>query len=268
MSDFDFTKEMTALDSDEVRLAIPVPEFLHEASALVAFVRGHVDADKKLGTLGLGSAKVTGAFADEMQALVAQTVDANADYDVAIKGKAGGARIDRARFVVDEMHAALTYLFDDGVADDDDERLANIVAIHKDDADSPAYLAVELDEYAKIAEPHAKELDGLGGFDVAMIAEAKKLADEIRATPIAPPSADETAKLAKRNRLLQLLDKRVRKVRAAAKFVFRAHPEIAKQVASPYERKHRIVAKRAATRRKNAETANPQPAQPIPAPHA
>ncbi len=74
-----------------------------------------------------------------------------------------------------------------------------------------------------------------------------------------PVSSEATAALAKRNRFLQLLDQRVRRVRAVARFVFRKHPDIVRGVISLYERKRRLDAKRSATRKKNAQPATPAP---------
>jgi hypothetical protein len=47
-----------------------------------------------------------------------------------------------------------------------------------------------------------------------------------------------------RNRLVTLLEHRVSKVRRAARYVFRDHPEVVRQVTSSYERKRRVEAKR------------------------
>jgi hypothetical protein len=47
-----------------------------------------------------------------------------------------------------------------------------------------------------------------------------------------------------RNRLVTLLDQRVSKVRRAARYVFRDHPEVVRQVTSAYERKRRVETKR------------------------
>ncbi|MGZ3478008.1 MAG: hypothetical protein ACXVCJ_26145 [Polyangiales bacterium] len=260
----DWSVESAALASDDYRLNIPVASITYEAESLAKFVRAHQKADKKTGLPGLAGAKFSLTIADEIESLAAEVTSAQKAYTLTVDPKADTTKIERARFLVDEIYAVMAYLLDDGVENEEDARLANVVSAHKDEAETPANMALALEEYAGLAKMHAKEIDGLGGFDAALIGEAEKLAVELRKSgPTAPPSAESAAALAKRNRLLQLLDVRVRKVRAAARFVFRAHPDVVRQVTSPYERKRRIDAKRAATRKKNSEAA----AKPV-APHA
>ena len=50
---------------------------------------------------------------------------------------------------------------------------------------------------------------------------------------------EQQAVLALRNRLITLLLDRMRRVRAAARYVFRNHPEIARRATSTYERRRR-----------------------------
>jgi hypothetical protein len=150
----------------------------------------------------------------------------------------------------------LEYFLDDGVEDENDQRFAKLVAAHRDAPDAADALAIELDEYATIADLHRKKIDGLGGFDAKMIDEARKLSKELLAmAPNEPVSTEATAALAKRNRFLQLLDQRVRRVRSVARYVFRHHPDTARGIVSLYTRKRRLEAKRSATRKKNAEPA-------------
>jgi hypothetical protein len=260
---FDWSAESAALASDDYRLNIPVGSITYEAESLAKFVRAHQKADKKTGLPGLGGAQVSVAIADEIESLAAAVTSAQKAYTLTVDPKADTTKIERARFIVDEIYAVMAYFLDDGVENEDDTRFVNVVSAHKDEAETAPNMALALEEYVGIAQMHAKEIDGLGEFDAKLIDEGQKLAVELRKSgPSAPPSAESAAALAKRNRLLQLLDTRVRKVRNAARFVFRAHPEVVRQVTSPYERKRRIDAKRAATRKKNREAAAPA------APHA
>ena len=61
-----------------------------------------------------------------------------------------------------------------------------------------------------------------------------------------PPLTGQAAdpKIDLRNRLVTLLDQRVSRVRRAAWYVFRDHPEVVRQVTSAYERKRRVETKR------------------------
>jgi hypothetical protein len=98
------------------------------------------------------------------------------------------------------------------------------------------------------------KLNGLGGFDAACIGEALDIADKLGEVAAAPPAKTENAKNAKllRDQLAHLLNQRVLTVRAAARFVFRKHPDIAKLPASAYERRRRAESRRA---KANAESA-------------
>ena len=83
---------------------------------------------------------------------------------------------------------------------------------------------------------------GLGGFDDGLIDEAFALAKTLRTLPAISPAASASARdaLLRRNRLLQLLDQYVGRVRSAARFVFRHHPEIVRQATSAYARRLRV----------------------------
>jgi len=253
-----------ALTSDEFRLAVPLFTLLGEAQDVAHYFREYYKADKKAGMPGLADGGLEANVADEIESLIKEASAASTQYWLTVDPKADVTKIERARFIVDEIGAVMEYFLDDGVDDEDDKRLANVVAAHKDAPETADALALALEGYAALAEMHAKDIDGLGGFDAKMIAEAKTLATELREAPSAPPSPASTTALAVRNRVLQLLDRRVRSVRAAAKFVFRAQPKLARGAASAFERKRRVLQKSAATRKKNGKT---QPA-PTPAPNA
>ncbi|MBI2395507.1 MAG: hypothetical protein HYV09_38425 [Deltaproteobacteria bacterium] len=261
-SKFDWTTEIATLTSDEYRLTVPLWSVLGEAQDVAKYFREHYKADKKNGLPGLADAGLASSLADQIESLIAEASAASSAYRHTVDPKADTSKLERARFLISEIGAVLDFYLDDGIADEDDARLANVVAAHKDAPDNADALAFALEEYAAFASMHEKGIKGLGGFDTALIAEAKALATELRAQPSSAPSPASAKALARRNRVLQLLDVRVREVRAAAKFVFRAQPEIARGATSLYERKRRIDQKRAATRKKNLK---PQPA---PAPNA
>jgi hypothetical protein len=256
-SKFDWSVQLSTLTSDEFRLNVPLYALLGEAADLAKYFRTHHKADKKAGLPGLTDAGLEASLADEIDSLIAETSAASSAYHLTVDPKADTSKLERAHVLIGEIGAVMEYFLDDGVEDEDDARLSNVVAAHKDAPDTADALALALEEYSALAAMHETEIEGLGGFDAKMIAEAKKLATELRAAPSASPSPASAAALAKRNRLLQRLDARVRKVRSAARFVFRAQPEVARAATSAYERKRRIDQKRSATRKKNAQ---PQPA--------
>jgi hypothetical protein len=160
---------------------------------------------------------------------------------------AGAAPRERGRFLLDEITAALEWHFDDGVQDENDDKLAALGKAHADDPETMDALASALDDYAALAEPHRAALDGLGGFDAAHIDEARKVAAALRDAPqtaiALSPAARDAIKL--RNQMVSLLWERMSAVRAAAKFVYRGEPKILRESSSAYERRKRAASRRA-----------------------
>ncbi len=262
-SKFDIAAEAVALTDTSFQLPIPLAYFLGEATDLVAFVGRFFKADKKAGVPGLSSAPaITLDLVAEIQALVAEVQRGQSQYLLTVDPKLDVSKLDRARFVLDELRDALEFYFDDGVQNDDDTRLANLVAAHQDDAFDPDTASLALENFADLADRHRKALDGVGDFDAKLIDEARALAKELRGMLPMSPAAQAAKRLAieHRNRLLQLLDARVRRVRRAARYVFRHHPAIAQQVSSAYEEKRREAARRAAARKKTEAEPAPPPA--------
>lgn len=256
---FDWSSEIEALSSDEFRATVPFANFCQEANAVGDFFRSHYKPSKATGLPGLNEGSLEPSVADEIEDLVNEAIDANSAFKRMVDPKADRTKLDRASEIVDEIHAVLEYYLADGVEDEHDTRFANVVSAHKDEPENSATLAVALQDYADLAEMYVDEIEDLGGFDKKLIAEAKALSKEFRAgpTPIAP-TAEATRMLVKRNRLMQLIDQRVRMVRATVKFVFRKHPNEARKIVSPYERTRRVLAKAFATRKKNAAAKKPQ----------
>lgn len=260
-SKFDWSQEIAAITSDEFKPSVPFSQFVFEARGVATFLRNKLKADKKTGRPGLNEAgsEMNLELADEIDALADAVVGARSLHTRTVDPKADPSKIERAEEIVNELHAVLEYHLDDGTEDEHDARFANVVNAHKDTPDSGADYAIALREYADLAEMYVDEIAGKGGFDPKLITEAKKLSNELLAGPIPQPSPEGAIALTKRNRLMQLLDRRVRLVRAAAKFVFRKHPDIARMTSSTYERTRRVIAKRIATRKKNTT----KPAEPI-----
>jgi hypothetical protein len=158
----------------------------------------------------------------------------------------------RAEYVLGELTAALEWLFDDGVEDDRDRQLAALKAEYADNSTSTDSMAAELSDYAALARQEAKGLEGLGGIELSLIDEAEQLAKQLRERPTTPVPAENTRRaLEVRNRLATLLVERIATVRAAARFVFRNHPQIVREVGSSYVRRKRAAARRAAAKNGN-----------------
>ncbi|MBI5481229.1 MAG: hypothetical protein HY906_20390 [Deltaproteobacteria bacterium] len=246
-----------ALPSDEFKATVPLYVLLGEAVDIAAFgvkywePKKHAKTGKVLRP-GLASAgkNLPKRTVEEIRELQRAAQDAQSEYLLLVDPQASPDLLPRARFVLGELTASLEWFFDDGVADEKDAQLERVASAHQGDPDTADALAGELVDYAALARSHRKELQGLGGFDAALIDEAPKLAVQLRERPPAPvpPSAEEQRALAFRNRLLTLLQARIGRVRAAARFVFRNHPAIIREATSAYERRRRAAARRAAAR--------------------
>lgn len=251
--------EAQKLPSDEIRLAVPFHVHLGEATDVARFHHKYYDSvgarDGQPARPGLDT------VADEGRGLNAQTgadilsvreatQQAHTRYLLTASPSAATPR-ERGRFLVGEMAATLGYLFDDGVDNERDAQLAAVQAAHATTPDSNDAVAAELEDYSGLGETYRTEIDGLGGFDVKLLDEAKAVAAELRNRPATPVVLnDEAARaLALRNRLAMLLATKMNAVRSAARFVFRRRPEIVREATSAYERRRRAAARRNALRR-------------------
>ena len=127
-------------------------------------------------------------------------------------------------------------------------------------------IASRLEELTSIAKPLARQLDGLGGFDAAMIAEGASLANDLRGRVksgwMGLATYEERAAQERRGRLVALLYKTITLVLTAAKFVFRKHPQVLAEIPSPPVTRRRSKKKAAAGEGKRE---NAKPVEPVPA---
>jgi hypothetical protein len=195
--------------------------------------------------------RLTAKTGEEILSLQRAAVEAGTRYRLVVDPKQENP-MDRGQIVLDEITATLEWLFDDGVEDEKDARLAKLDKTHADDPESADALALALDDYVALAWPHREEMHGLGGFDAAMLDEAKKLSGALRERPsqttgLSPKGRDA---LLLRNKVIGLLVERLSLVRAAARFVFRDRPEIVREATSAYERRRRAETARRAKKKK------------------
>lgn len=151
--------------------------------------------------------------------------------------------VGKGEALLDELTAVLEWAFDDGVQDDRDAQLAAVKSANEH-TKSIAGLASALRDYAALAEKHIDVVQGLLDFDRATIDEARKVSKQLDAFESNANNADADVALARRNKLLVLLQRRVALVRKAAQLVFRRHPEIARRVTSAYLRRSRAASRR------------------------
>ncbi|HEU4410583.1 MAG TPA: hypothetical protein VFS43_35335 [Polyangiaceae bacterium] len=254
--------EAQKLPSDEIRLSVPFHVHLGEATDVARFHRKYyatVEArDGQPERPGLDTVAderrgLTASTGDDILSLREATQQAHTRY-LLTASPGAASPMERGRFLVNEISATLGFYFADGVDDERDAQLAAVRASHADTPESTDALAAELEDYCALGNAYRSEIDGLGGFDVKLLDEAKQVAGALRDRPTSPvASSDESARaLALRNRLAMLLGAKMSAVRSAARFVFRHRPEIVREATSAYERWRRAASRRAALKKGKA----------------
>jgi hypothetical protein len=257
-----------AIPSDELPASnVPLHVLFGEAVDVARFVERYwkpeLGENKEVVRRGLSSAagpksRLYPKIGEDILSLQRAAQDAQTRYLLTVNPTAPADPMERGSHILDELTATLEWLFDDGVEDENDAKLAALESAHGDDPATADALASALDDYAALAEPHRKAMDGLGGFDAKHIDEARKVAKALREKPASPANASADAKQAAalRNKVVTLLADRMSAVRAAARFVFRDRPDIVREATSAYERRRRAAARRAKAK-KEAEGKKP-----------
>lgn len=237
-------------EAPDGRPPVPFHVLVGEGIDLVRFCQRNWEPRKSGGDIaipGLRSAVGNGSFhegvAEELMSLVEALQKAQTDYRLVVDQRRG-APSERAHFVLTEIRATLQWCFDDGEDDDNDARLTSLLDTHEDAASHDA-IAAALYDFAELAERVKERLDGLGGFEPKLIDEARELANalrEVSAGPSAYPNEeDEALALDLKNRFLELVYRKSQQIRAAARFVFRRHPKLIREVSSAYARRSRAA---------------------------
>lgn len=245
------------------RLSLPFHVLVGEAVDVARFFKTYYGTQPAApGTTarpGLDQAVIGGQFRPELgqEILELQEATQAAQTQYLLTVSSPDSPRERAEFVLSELQASLEYLFDDGVEDEDDERLERLAQVHVNPASQDA-LATALDDYAGLAEMQRERLTQLGAFDASLIDEARALATAVRELSAnklagAPVGAQKLA-LELRNRLASMLYNRMQLVRSAARYVFRRNPAIVRRVTSAYQRQ-RVARYR---KSREAESFNPQ----------
>jgi hypothetical protein len=139
----------------------------------------------------------------------------------AVIGAAMQAPVERGEFLLSELKAALSFLFDDGVDDEQDAELERLSAAFSDTSSHDA-LAQSLDGFSYYAAKLRERLAELPEFDPGFIDEAVVVARQLREQSAIKLSSDaldrQNSLLKLRNRLVTLLIERMRRARRAARF--------------------------------------------------
>lgn len=237
---------------DPASITVPLHVLTGEAVEVAKFVKQYWEPGDNRPGLNSAGPRLQAAVAEEILSLEAAVADQQTNWRLTLEQfDSHSDWLERGVFLLRELVAVMDWQFDDGQDSEADGQLAALHDAHSPNPVGADALAQALNDYATLAAMHAKELDGVGAFDAALIAEAKELAGKLGEVRQGPPQASEESRNAirLRNQLATLLQDRVRTVRAAARFVFRNHPDIARQAGSAYERR-----RRAALRRKKAES--------------
>ena len=230
----------------EVRLLLGVPlhVLLSEATDLAAYVRRLWDPSD--GRPGLSSAvrRFDVVIAEDLLGLVEAVQAEHTAFRLTAEPPVAREIVEREEAVLDELTAVLEFYFDDGVEDEHDAQLAAISDLYGTQSRSDDALASALFDFSALAEAYRGELDGLGGFVVTAIDEAPQLAEQIRGRSARDPSvqADQARRhMQRRNQLATVLDRKVKLIRAAARFAFRQDPMLAREAGSAYGRRTRAA---------------------------
>ena len=244
----------TALTHVRDSFSTPLHVTLSEAVELSSYVHAYWEpARDSAGNevrpgLSQAGSKLHLAIADELLELGEALQTAQTNYLLTVAPVQTNLRA-RAEFVLSEISAALRWWLEDGTVRKQHPQLSALRSEYADGSDSVDSLATELSDYAALARQEVENLKGLGGFSPALVDEARGLANKLReqrSQHVVPHHARRALDL--RRRLATLLLERVMRVRAAARFVFRNHPEIARKASSNYERRRRALSRQASAR--------------------
>ncbi len=236
----------------EAQLSVPIHVLLGEAIDVAQLLEHHWQSSATRGKALPGfagvaqAAQLTDKTAEEIRELQLAVTEAHSEYLVLVEAP-DGAPMDRAEFVLSELRTTLEFAFDDGVHDDADEQLLRLQQEFAS-ATSQDAIALALDAYAELADRYRDRLGKIEGFELNLIAEARGLGAQVRqrsASALTRNPAEQRQILSLRNRLITLLQDRVRLVRRAAQYVFRNFPDISRRFTSAFERRQRAARRRA-----------------------
>lgn len=253
--------EAAKVPLDTPRWNLPWSVLMGEAADVARFVRNHwdpVEGDPRTARPGLSivAARLPLSVADEIEELKHLAETAQSAYLLASASPPSINVRPKAEKALSELNRALDFLFDDDVDDERDKQLATLRETHADTGPHDA-LASALINYAALAETHRGGLCAIGGFNAAVIDDARTLAAELQKIPTpaerAQRGAESDKQRALRDGLTALLMERMRRVRSAARWVFRDHPDVARLSTSAFARTRRTTARREKEKEKASE---------------
>jgi hypothetical protein len=228
-----------AVPGDVLSASVPLPVLLAEAGIVARFFEARWEATAEHpGLESAANESLTAATGQEVLSLLEAVTQAGVDLRLLPDPPPSPAA--EARQALRAILATLAWHLDNGDDAGGRARLDALRAAQAKMGRRSLALAEALEELARFAEGYRAAIVGVGGFDPRQIDEALALARALRERALAPrrpPEAREVLGL--RNKLVALLRERIATVRAAARFVFRDHPAIIREVTSAHERKRR-----------------------------
>ncbi len=246
--------------TDRLALSVPLHVLLGESIDLAAYARRVWEPTDDHPGLSSAARRFDENVADDLSALVAAVLAEHTAFRLAAEPPVSKEVIERGEALIDELTAVLDFLFDDGIEDERDAQLAAISDLYGTRSRSDDALAAALFDFAALAQENRDALEGLGGFDVANINEATTLAEQIRARSAESPTERAEAATAhriRRDQITAVQDRKVKLIRAAARFAFRKHPALAREAGSAYGRRTRASRRRAQAGSTEASTTEP-----------
>jgi hypothetical protein len=236
--------EAANVDLHTFRLPLPIHVLLADATRVARFARDYwrerIDPAAKIrpGLELVAGSGFTTAITHEIAAL----------HDLLDAARTAHARATqrdttaRAHLVLDDLRAALRWRCDETRIDAAHTKLAMLGLRHREHPDSQDALADALADHLELAASLQGELVAIGALEARQIDDATLLLRSLRDHAHTGRTAAATKLLQQRDRYAALLVARLSLVRAAARYVFRDHDDVLREIASPYET-------RAATRR-------------------
>jgi hypothetical protein len=146
-----------------------------------------------------------------------------------------GPKVKRARFLISELDASLSFILDDDVEEPADDKLDALQETTQDAKSSGATIGQLLLAWTLFAQEERDKLSTLEDFNLALIDEAATLS---RALSVAEPTdaTDLASVRAERAGLCTLIHRALLRLRQAAGYAFRRHPDVKQRFFSALER--------------------------------
>lgn len=193
--------------------------------------------------------RVPKEISDEIRSLYKAVRKADHECLMIPNPKRAQGIVDKVLDCSDELTTVLTYVLDDGIQDEDDERFEQIKKTFPKGEVNMAVLAERLFHLVAFAYTQRPKLELLaeeGDFDLNVLSEGLLLSEQLAMIPSGPvtSSPERQAALDLRDRLLRLILDRVEIIQKEAALKYRDHPKIQKLFQDDYQRRRNLLAQK------------------------